>query len=48
MLKKEILNCDESIAKGFDIHVIDNGRTLNPPNKNAGGAGSFAVCQFLH
>ena len=53
MLKKEILNCDESIAKGFDIHVIDNGRTLNPqdyncehltvhPNKNVGGAGGFA------
>ena len=53
MLKKEILSCDESIAKGFDVHVIDNGRTLKPedyncehltihPNKNVGGAGGFA------
>lgn len=53
MLKKEILNSDEAIAKGFDVHVIDNGRTLNPedyncehltvhPNKNVGGAGGFA------
>lgn len=53
MLKKEIINSDEAIAKGFDIHVIDNGRTLNPesyncehltvhPNKNVGGAGGFA------
>ena len=53
MLKKEIINSDEAIAKGFDVHVIDNGRTLNPenyncehltihPNKNVGGAGGFA------
>lgn len=53
MLKKEILNSDEAIAKGFNVHVIDNGRTLNPadyncehltvhPNKNVGGAGGFA------
>lgn len=53
MLKKEIINSDEAIAKGFDVHVIDNGKTLNPedyncehltvhPNKNVGGAGGFA------
>ena len=53
MLKKEILSSDEAIAKGFDVHVIDNGRTLRPedyncehltvhPNKNVGGAGGFA------
>lgn len=53
MLKEEILNSDEAIANGFDVHVIDNGRTLNPqdyncehltvhPNKNVGGAGGFA------
>ena len=53
MLKKEILDSNEAIAKGFDVHVIDNGRTLKPenyncehltvhPNKNVGGAGGFA------
>ena len=34
MLKKEILDSNEAIAKGFDIHVIDNGRTLKPEDYN--------------
>ena len=53
MLKKEIIDSNEAIATGFDVHVIDNGRTLKPedyncehltvhPNKNVGGAGGFA------
>lgn len=53
LLNDEIFNCDEEIAEHFNVHVIDNGRTLNPeefnndklivhPNKNVGGSGGFA------
>ena len=53
LLKHEILECSDEISKHFHIHVIDNGRTLDPekyncarltvhPNKNAGGSGGFA------
>lgn len=53
LLNEEIFNCDEEIAEHFNVHVIDNGRTLNPeefnseklivhPNKNVGGSGGFA------
>lgn len=53
LLKREILECDDEISKHFYIHVIDNGRTLEPekyncdrltvhPNKNVGGSGGFA------
>lgn len=53
LVKKEILGSDELIAKHFNMHVVDNGRTLDAdalaservtvhPNDNAGGAGGFA------
>ena len=52
LLKEAVLGCNEEIAKHFTIHVIDNGRTLDPqqreadrihiiPNANVGGAGGF-------
>jgi hypothetical protein len=53
LLKDEIFRCDEEIKDHFNVHVIDNGRTLDPeehncdrltvhPNKNVGGSGGFA------
>lgn len=53
MVKKEILGCDEPIAKHFRMHVVDNGSTLDAealsddrvtvhPNSNVGGSGGFA------
>lgn len=53
LVRKEILGSDESISRHFQMHVIDNGRTLDAPvlegegifvhpNDNAGGAGGFA------
>lgn len=52
-VRREVLGCDEPIAGGFRMIVVDNGRTLDAeglsgegvtviPNKNAGGAGGFA------
>lgn len=52
-LKKEILDADDDMKNHFYIHVVDNGRTLNPddmkswhidvhPNKNTGGSGGFS------
>lgn len=53
LFEREILGCDEPIAKHFTLHVVDNGRTLDAaqietdrirlhPNPNVGGAGGFA------
>ncbi len=53
LLKDEILNSTEEMAKNFYVHVIDNGRTLKKeelecdhlwihPNPNTGGSGGFA------
>ncbi len=53
LLKKEIVESDEPIAKHFHMHVIDNGKTLDVdelssdritvhPNSNVGGSGGFA------
>lgn len=53
LVKKEILDSDNDIAKHFRMHVIDNGQTLPyeelsddkvtvSPNENVGGAGGFA------
>ena len=53
LLKNEILESDDEISRHFYIHVVDNGRTLEPekyncdrltvhPNKNVGGSGGFA------
>lgn len=54
VLKEEIIESrDKEIRDNIYIHVVDNGRTLNPkdwneehlkvhPNKNTGGAGGFA------
>ncbi len=53
-LKKGILDLDEEISGHFNIHIVDNGRTLKRedfpddgriyyhPNKNVGGAGGYA------
>lgn len=52
LVRREILGSDEPIARGFTMHVVDNGRTLTPeqvegprillhPNPNAGGSGGF-------
>ena len=52
-IKKDILSSDEPIASHFNLHVIDNGRTLSSeelnashvqihPNPNVGGSGGFA------
>lgn len=51
-LKKDILEKEEDMAENFFIHVVDNGRTLEPeqiegkhvylhPNPNVGGSGGF-------
>lgn len=53
LLRKEILQSEEEIAEHFQVHVVDNGRTLSTdaaghnriqihPNINAGGSGGFA------
>lgn len=53
LLKDEILNSEDEMAKNFYVHVIDNGRTLNKeelecdhlwihPNPNTGGSGGFS------
>lgn len=53
LIKKELLDSDDEMAKNFYLHVVDNGRTLTRkdisgnhiflhPNKNAGGSGGFA------
>ena len=53
LIRHEIIETDEEIAKNCFLHVVDNGRTLKPeeieskqiflhPNINAGGAGGFA------
>ncbi len=53
LVKERIVAADEPISKHFHMHVVDNGRTLEPgelegervevhPNPNAGGAGGFA------
>ncbi len=52
LFDEKVLGCDEPIAKHFTLHVMDNGRTLDPaefeterihvhPNPNVGGAGGF-------
>ena len=52
LVRTEILESDEDIARHFSMHVIDNGRTLDvdrlaggritiSPNDNVGGAGGF-------
>ncbi len=52
LVKREILACDEPVAKHLTMHVIDNGRSLDVeelssdrvrihPNPNVGGAGGF-------
>ena len=53
LLRKEILESKDEIAKHFYVHVVDNGRTLKEtdaghkqikihPNNNVGGSGGFA------
>lgn len=53
LLKKEIIDKEPLMKDSFQVHVIDNGRTLSPeeyncpnitihPNKNVGGSGGFA------
>lgn len=53
IIKGSILNSTDDIAQHFSMHVVDNGRTLDPeqiagphvylhPNDNVGGAGGFA------
>ena len=53
LCEREVLGCDEPVAKHFTMHVIDNGRTLDAealsteriivhPNPNTGGSGGFA------
>ena len=53
IIKKEILDSNDEIAKNLYLHVVDNGRTLTEkdifgkhvylhPNINAGGSGGFA------
>ncbi len=53
-LKIEILDKDDEFSKHFNIHIVDNGRTLKRedfpedgriyyhPNKNVGGSGGYA------
>jgi galactofuranosylgalactofuranosylrhamnosyl-N-acetylglucosaminyl-diphospho-decaprenol beta-1,5/1,6-galactofuranosyltransferase len=52
LIKEQIIQGNDEIAKSFDLFVIDNGRTLDVnalteehihviPNKNVGGAGGF-------
>lgn len=53
LVKKRIIEAQEPISDHFQMHVVDNGRTLDAavvestrvhlhPNPNAGGAGGFA------
>lgn len=53
LIKRDIIESDEPISKHFNMHVVDNGRTLDKdvlegqhvfihPNPNAGGSGGFA------
>lgn len=53
LVKSQILDSSDQIAKHFFMHVVDNGRTLDAerlegkgvaihPNPNVGGAGGFA------
>ena len=52
LIKDQVIDCSEPIARHFTFHVIDNGRTLDVddlqsssvlihPNPNVGGAGGF-------
>lgn len=52
LLKREVFNGNEELREHFEVHIIDNGRTLDPKgiecdnitvhsNKNVGGAGGF-------
>ena len=58
LLRRDVLNSDEPIANHFNVHVIDNGRTLDVarlssehvvvhPNPNVGGSGGFAYGMML-
>lgn len=53
LIKEEILEADDDMKNHFYVHVVDNGRTLDPeslkswhidvhPNKNTGGSGGFS------
>lgn len=53
LIKENIIESNDEIASHFNLHIIDNGRTLDSkeltsdritvyPNKNVGGAGGFA------
>lgn len=53
LVKEKVIGSNEAIAEHFEMHVVDNGRTLDAkdvesehihlhPNPNAGGAGGFA------
>ncbi len=53
LMRKQVLESDDDIARHFQMHVVDNGRTLDAaglsgggvfvyPNDNVGGAGGFA------
>ncbi len=53
LLQQELLNSPDEIREHLWIHVVDNGRTLDPdkwnsdritihPNKNVGGSGGYA------
>lgn len=51
-VRAEVLACDDPVADGFHMFVVDNGRTLDArasgdgvtiiPNANVGGSGGFA------
>ena len=58
LVKSEILDSADPIADHFNMHVIDNGRTLDSsalenehvhihPNQNVGGAGGFTYGMIL-
>lgn len=58
LVKREIIDCFDDISDHFNMHVIDNGKTLNVkelesehikihPNENVGGAGGFAYGMIL-
>lgn len=53
LIRREVIECDDPVADGFELFVVDNGRTLDAdalqgshvriiPNDNVGGAGGFA------
>lgn len=53
LLQQELLDSEDEISEHLWIHVVDNGRTLDPaqwdlerimihPNKNVGGSGGYA------